>query len=341
MTPEESALLSDFGAQLFYAIAALICTCTFYGIYLLATSIAFYLLFRKGTRGGPRKILLACLVLLLLTYTWAFVVKCAANLVNIQAALVQNQSGGDLTTQIDNAAIAVLPYQYMIAWPVTLNLIISDCIVTWRAWVIWTGSKPIRGCLLILASASFAVNIVDCIFDDIALKSFWATSAWDTAAAFLSFGLNLVATLLIALRVWQYHQVMKSWVNHHRTYAENILLVLVESGAVYCVLQFVYSMLILFSARSPGGVTPLFIATSMVIEWFLAASASIPSSSALYPVSVIIIVKLEWSPLDYTLRNTYASNDEAGNHRARVSSLKFAQDTQLERSQKYDNTTAN
>ncbi|KAF8826989.1 hypothetical protein HHX47_DHR5000764 [Lentinula edodes] len=124
---------------------------------------------RKGTRGGPRKILLACLVLLLLTYTWAFVVKCAANLVNIQAALVQNQSGGDLTTQIDNAAIAVLPYQYMIAWPVTLNV---------------------------------TVNIVDCIFDDIALKSFWATSAWDTAAAFLSFGLNLVATLLIALRVW-------------------------------------------------------------------------------------------------------------------------------------------
>ncbi|KAJ3864234.1 hypothetical protein EV359DRAFT_81633 [Lentinula novae-zelandiae] len=331
MTPEESALLSDFGAQLFYAIAALICTCTFYGIYLLATSIAFYLLFRKGTRGVARKILLACLVLLLLTYTWAFVVKCAANLVNIQGALVENQSGGDLTTQIDNATIAVLPYQYMIAWPVTLNpsdagfeLIISDCIVTWRAWVIWTGSKPIRGCLLIFASASFVVNIVDCIFDDIALKSFWATSAWDTAAAFLSFGLNLVATLLIALRVWQYRQVMKSWVNHPRTYAENILLVLVESGAVYCVLQFVYSMLILFSERSPGGVTPLFIATSM----------------ALYPVSVIIIVNLEWSPLDYTLRNTYASNEESGNHRARISSLKFAQETQLERSQKSDNIMA-
>ncbi|KAJ3856852.1 hypothetical protein EV368DRAFT_78252 [Lentinula lateritia] len=300
MTPEESALLSDFGAQLFYAIAALICTCTFYGIYLLATSIAFYLLFRKGTRGVPRKILLACLVLLLLTYTWAFVVKCAANLVNIQAALVRNQSGGDLTTQIDNAAIAVLPYQYMIAWPVTLNvsdfsefavaqpsdagfeLIVSDCIVTWRAWVIWTRSKTIRGCLLILASASFIVNIVDCIFDDIALQSFGATSAWDIAAAFISFGLNFVATLLIALRVWQYHQVMKSWVNHHRTYAENILLFLVESGAVYCVLQFVYSMLILFSERSSGGFTPVVIATSMVVEWFLAASASIPGSSACF-----------------------------------------------------------
>ncbi|KAJ4491955.1 hypothetical protein C8J55DRAFT_588595 [Lentinula edodes] len=89
-----------------------------------------------------------------------------------------------------------------------------------------------------------------------------------------------------------------------------------------------------FSERSSGGVTPLFIATSMVIEWFLAASA-------LYPVSVIIIVNLEWSPLDYTLRNTYASNEEAGNHRARISSLKFAEDTQLERSQKFDNTTAN
>lgn len=83
MTPEESALLSDFGAQLFYAIAALICTCTFYGeslngdnwsspsfikfespgIYLLATSIAFYLLLCVRP-GVSRKVFFVLIILL-------------------------------------------------------------------------------------------------------------------------------------------------------------------------------------------------------------------------------------------------------------------------------------
>lgn len=38
MTPEESALLSDFGTQIFYQISALICTCTFYGEFKSAAS---------------------------------------------------------------------------------------------------------------------------------------------------------------------------------------------------------------------------------------------------------------------------------------------------------------
>lgn len=162
MTPEESALLSDFGTQIFYQISALICTCTFYGEFKSAASfkllsqltqtvrrissssiycillvlvraslqshyIAYSYLVpelfsRRGTAGRPRKILLACLVFVLLTNTWVFVVKCSANLVEIKVALMQNRSDGDLAAQIDDAVVAILPFQYMLGWPVTLNV---------------------------------------------------------------------------------------------------------------------------------------------------------------------------------------------------------------------------
>ncbi|KAE9410065.1 hypothetical protein BT96DRAFT_1012321 [Gymnopus androsaceus JB14] len=303
MTPEESALLSDFGTQIFYQISALICTCTFYGVYLLAAFIAFYLFFRRGTAGRPRKILLACLVFVLLTNTWVFVVKCSANLVEIKVALMQNRSDGDLAAQIDDAVVAILSFQYMLGWPVTLNLIVSDCIVTWRAWSIWADNRLVKGCLIILAVANFVINIIDCIFDDIALKSFWATSSWDTAAAFISASLNLVATLFIAYKAWEHHRLVKIWIDHRRTNVENILIFFVESGSIYCLLQMVYSILILLTANSPPEITPIIIARSIVIEFFTAASA-------LYPLSVIIIVNLEWSPLDNSFQLIWPPDEE-------------------------------
>ncbi|KAJ3822935.1 hypothetical protein F5878DRAFT_184405 [Lentinula raphanica] len=320
MTPEESTLLAEFGFQLYYQIAALICTCTFFGFYLLATHIAFHLLYRRGIKSVASKTLLGCLILIFINYIWVFIVKCAANMVDIKVSLTQNQSGGDLGAQLDNAGVALLPYQYTIAWPVTLNLIISDCIVTWRAWVVWTGNTQLRLCLAIFAFASFVVNIIDCVFDDIALKSFWAISAWDTAAAFLSFGLNLIATLLIAFKVWQHHQVVKTWANHQRTEVEKVLLLFVESGALYCLFQLVYSIMILLSASSSGGTTSLMIATSIIIECFIFASA-------LFPVSIIIMINLEWSPLEYTIRQ---SDEEAGTRRGDISTLQFARDTRVE-----------
>ncbi|KIK70090.1 hypothetical protein GYMLUDRAFT_236522 [Collybiopsis luxurians FD-317 M1] len=290
MTPEETVLLSDFGTSLLYQIAALICSSTLYGIYLLMAFVSFYLLVRRGTSNRPRQILLTCLAFVLLTDTWVFINKCAANLIEIWAAIARIHPPGDLTAQIEDGVATLVPFQYIANWPVTFNLLVSDCIVAWRVWVIWNEYKLIKGCLALLVSANIVVNILDCIFDDLAVASFWNTSRWDSAAAFLSLGLNFVATVLIAFKVWRFRVTMKSKFDHHWTPVENILLFLVESGAVYCGLQLIYAILITLTVTSTG-ITPLNIAKSMIIEFFIGASA-------LYPVSVVIIVERSWSTLD-------------------------------------------
>ncbi|KAE9406655.1 hypothetical protein BT96DRAFT_203145 [Gymnopus androsaceus JB14] len=317
MTPEESALLSLFGSQYYWQISALICTCTFYGIYILAAFIAFYLLIRKGLTGRARKVLFSCLAFVFIMNTWNFVNKCAANLIDIKVALIQDNNG-DLAEQLANASGALLhPWLYMINWPGTFNLLISDGIVAWRAWVIWQENIWVKLCLVTVVLANIVVNIVECAFDNEALSSFWDTSRWDSAAAWISFGLNLLATLFIALKAWQHHQAMKAlMLDGRRTTAENVLLFFIESGTAYCALQLVY-VIFLAITISTTAMTPNVIARELLIEFFTAASA-------LYPVAIVIMVNLDWSPLDQTMLLYESSN--TGPTEKTFSSLQFAHD---------------
>ncbi|GJE87251.1 hypothetical protein PsYK624_033340 [Phanerochaete sordida] len=110
-----------------------------------------------------------------------------------------------------------------------MNMILSDMVVLWRAWMLWPRRRIIQGfsCLLIAGTLvmllwTCAWNIVDGNFPNaVAICLSWSTNVWSTS--------------LIAVRAWQHRRAMAPLgASGSRTRAELALLLLIESGVLYC-----------------------------------------------------------------------------------------------------------
>ncbi|KAI0808344.1 hypothetical protein C8Q74DRAFT_1187806, partial [Fomes fomentarius] len=122
----------------------------------------------------------------------------------------------------------------------------GDAIVWWRAWVLWKNRRAVQvlGVIMLLATAASAIflsNSASSTFDETITTyagALFGGDGWGTAAAILSLVTNLVATSLIGLKAWQHRRLVRAHLTQGtmRTQVERTLLLLVESGLLYCTL---------------------------------------------------------------------------------------------------------
>ncbi|KAI0744345.1 hypothetical protein C8Q80DRAFT_1346053 [Daedaleopsis nitida] len=135
----------------------------------------------------------------------------------------------------------------------TINMALGDAIVWWRAWVLWKGSRPVRALCCILVSATFITGVVatthGCKPSDFALALGWKDAVtlsagslyigdqWGLASSILSLVTNMTATSLIAYKAWHHRRLLRQnlRMGSAGTWAEKTLILLVESGTLYCV----------------------------------------------------------------------------------------------------------
>ncbi|KAJ4491000.1 hypothetical protein J3R30DRAFT_3694966 [Lentinula aciculospora] len=267
MTPDEQGLVSSFAQVAFFNNVNMIVTITGYGAFVLGTSIAVLSLRRRGPWGPSQISLLICLFIIFICFTWNVFYSGGFNLMDIQYT-----------------------FQYMPSWAATVNLLLSDCIVVWTAWVMFQYDKLWRLALVVLMIANIGVNIADCIWGDIELNIEVASfTTLDWLSSIISLAVNIFATLLIAFKAWNHHRFMTTLFLRKRTRAQNILLLLVESGAMYCAIQSVYAVFILldvYTVVDVGFSQAMNIITAMSIV-----------AAACYPVAVIILIRKDSSPI--------------------------------------------
>ncbi|KAE9400045.1 hypothetical protein BT96DRAFT_975543 [Gymnopus androsaceus JB14] len=114
----------------------------------------------------------------------------------------------------------------------------ADMAIVWRAWALWAENKLITWTLLIILLADIGVNIADVIVNCKAELNFnnnAVTSDWISTV--LNLAVNIVATLLIAHRAWTHHQSTHGILRNKKAQVEAILLLMIESGAVFGVVQ--------------------------------------------------------------------------------------------------------
>ncbi|KAJ3973014.1 hypothetical protein EV361DRAFT_948287 [Lentinula raphanica] len=135
----------------------------------------------------------------------------------------------------------------MSSWATAINMLIGDGIVVWRARILFQYDNIHRLALSCLMVANIAVNIADCIWADVHLQNATIArpNALDWVSSMLSLLVNLCATFLIALKARSQHRMMQDASLHKKTRAQHILLLLVESGAIYCVIQAVFEVSLL------------------------------------------------------------------------------------------------
>ncbi|KAL1735451.1 hypothetical protein EV714DRAFT_280065 [Schizophyllum commune] len=179
-----------------------------------------------------------------------------------------------------------------------LDLLVCDAIVVWRAWILWQDSRVVK-VILSLCLVGSVVGVV-------AHLVWYAVAYLDSEAPTLSLLMvtipllltNLVATILVGLQVWYYRRNIKSIASplRKRTRIEKILLLLLESGFVYCLL-WIASIALEVDGSSDDARA----------DYYMAASNAYQSFAGIYPTLIVIIVAVQRSTTQSLVLSTQVS----------------------------------
>ncbi|KAJ7593636.1 hypothetical protein C8J56DRAFT_1043438 [Mycena floridula] len=180
-----------------------------------------------------------------------------------------------------------------------INYLISDGIVVWRAWAVWFQNVPIRILLCLCLFGSFVGASVDFSFSALYFAGHEEFIPVGPRTLTLTLPLlltNLVATLLIACKVWEYRREIKGNLGlTKRTAVERILVLLTESGALYC---------LLWAFTLSVGVN---VTNQNSMAYAICAGIT-PQLTAIYPIIIIILVAMGKSDLEATMTGPHLTH---------------------------------
>jgi len=303
MSPEDAAALADFGEDMFVGLVNLIGTCVMYGLYALSFFTALYMFCNKLVKGRQYKILLTLLVTSFFALTADLIDRSGSHLLSAFFAL-RYSSASDLSSDIVTAGNKDVPWEAIQYWGPTYTLCVGDSIVLWRAWVILDSGTMQRNrkryllwfVLILLGLGNIAVNIADAAFDDIGLNIQLSNGAitLDWVSLVVSLTVNAFATFLIGIKAWSLYRRSRDSILARNSQVKKVLLILIESGLGFCIIQLVYAVLNGVEMNNISEESASFITYAIV-------TAIANGCSALYPVAIIIIVHMEASPLTPSL----------------------------------------
>ncbi|KAJ6540463.1 hypothetical protein B0H19DRAFT_1269044 [Mycena capillaripes] len=173
-----------------------------------------------------------------------------------------------------------------------LNYFMSDAIVVWRAWVLWEGNVRIRVLLSLCLFGSLVGLTIDMTFASLYLfgnNKFTPTGPRTLVMVLPLMITNVVSTASIGVKAWHYRTQIKELLGlpkNRKTNVERILVILTESGTIYCLIWIPFLVTIEATVDNIG----YEIITNML-----------PQLSAIYPVIIILLVALEKTHLEYTM----------------------------------------
>ncbi|KAI0754092.1 hypothetical protein C8Q80DRAFT_345519 [Daedaleopsis nitida] len=138
----------------------------------------------------------------------------------------------------------------------TVNVVLGDAIVWWRAWVIWQGNRIVRALCIILLICTFALGVADTSQSCTQAHGFSAAlaaantgltfpvgtlfqgDATGIATCVLSLVTNFAATAVIGYKAWQHRRLIAKHLRlrSRRSQVERVLALIVESGVIYCII---------------------------------------------------------------------------------------------------------
>ncbi|KAJ7677621.1 hypothetical protein B0H17DRAFT_1078967 [Mycena rosella] len=254
----------------------------FYGIYFVFFCAYLWFIIRHSTAPRASKILLAAMLLLFLSTTAQFAADMVLNLAQIRGYLMW--TGVPLAERRALWLQRYEPAYVLEKWP-TLNFMISDAIVIWRASVMYGHRRWAQVALWAVAFADVVIWAYAFALTSRDTEQRSHNPATDqkliTISFFISLGTNLLGTGAIA---WKHRRLVaqKSFLKWKRSEVTRILLLLVETGAIWAVIQLTATILLQIDTEA---LSALDLATAVMqkVEVYLAA---------ILPTATVLIVRL-------------------------------------------------
>ncbi|KAE9400040.1 hypothetical protein BT96DRAFT_1099183 [Gymnopus androsaceus JB14] len=284
MTPEESEQIAVAGAAFFQNMSFMIFQTGLCGTYMLAFIISMLIILQRENNGWAHKALIA---LLLAGFTMTVLYTCAdiaGFLLQVKLGLVVLLPGG-LMAQAMAANMKTAVMEILEEWSGSFIILIADMAIVWRAWALWSENRLIKWTLLMILLTDIGINIADAIVDT---KTYLKSNANNTVAldwvsTVLNLTVNIVATLLIAHRAWTHHQITHAVLHNKKTQVEAIPLLMVESGAIFGVVQLSIIILEALDIQAAES-SPLGNANFFFVALYI-------YTSALNPVALVILIQ--------------------------------------------------
>ncbi|KIL60278.1 hypothetical protein M378DRAFT_84013 [Amanita muscaria Koide BX008] len=224
-----------------------------YGMQLILYVVcARYLWRERNRRGRVMRFLLAYITLLLgLSSLWA-----SSVIWTVEDMYINNRNypGGPWSYFL---ATPDLPEDVILVVGLFVVTFLSDLLMIWRCWVIWTSSSKALAFVVVAFPsltllASIAMGIVwiqqsvvpgPSVFNKMAL-------AFGTSYYVTSLGVNIAVTILITLRLALHRRVLlESLPPDHATQYLSIITIIVESAALYSVIALAF--IIFYALNNP------------------------------------------------------------------------------------------
>ncbi|KAJ7586026.1 hypothetical protein C8J56DRAFT_1052386 [Mycena floridula] len=255
-----------------------------HGIYLTLVAMTVYKLCTKKSLAAHKLLFIIVIFIMALLSTGSVALLLAYNLGGL---IIYAFNPPDLSRFFLETAIVGDAMR-------RLNYMISDSIVVWRAWVLWPNHRWARCLLVLCLVGSFIGVCIDFTFVilfDLGNSKFYPTGPKTLILTLPLFATNLVSTLLIGYKVWEYRTEIKYNLGlgkTTRTKVERILILLTESGMIYCALWV------------PNCLVPLVSQDYDSLAYQLTVSV-LPQLTAMYPIMIILLVTLEKASLQSTI----------------------------------------
>ncbi|KAI4519691.1 hypothetical protein K525DRAFT_271498 [Schizophyllum commune Loenen D] len=127
------------------------------------------------------------------------------------------------------------------------NYLVSDAVVVWRAYILWSDSLVAKGILLSFLTGTLGSTLAQLIYlymPSSPLVDYHIAVQSDVKLAFL-LATNVVATVLIGIKFWYYRRDIKGALGlfTRRSQVEKVLVLLLESGITYCAIWIAYTII--------------------------------------------------------------------------------------------------
>ncbi|KIK54131.1 hypothetical protein GYMLUDRAFT_48939 [Collybiopsis luxurians FD-317 M1] len=242
------------------SLARQVLVSVFFGFYIATSGIAIRLLVRTGLRTRPQQIALFLQLCLLVNCICAFLSSCMIVFMGIHSIFM---TGADLSLQDRIAALGKSKvrnnFSRTFFWSGSINLLIGDTLVLWRAWAIWRDNRWVQLLWIVLAIFNAVINILSL-----------TVTVWSSGGPSESFGrafelnfylftslaVNVLATVAITYKAWLHSRLTNVFGKEYKrdsggaSRVEKVLWVVVESGVVFCILQTVFYAISMASSMS-------------------------------------------------------------------------------------------
>jgi len=236
----ENELPSDILIERFFVAGDFICGVGYGAQIVLWTNCVLYLWKTRKTR--PYSTFLLAYITLLITISTTYMVA--------QARTVQDM-------YIDNRNYPGGPWQYFLATQYLAENVIfcatlfvltflSDLLILWRCWVIWTSAGRLTANIVIavpglMTLASFALGTLWTLQSAHFGLYTWSSISIGTAYYAVSLGVNIILTTLIVIRLLLYRRELQTLLPEDRAWHYvSVSAIMVESAALYSVLALAF-----------------------------------------------------------------------------------------------------